>query len=169
MGKKKISTKTSSRVGASAVSTKEYIQTLVAIKKQVQEAQVKAALAANKELIKLYWFIGKTIVEKQKKSGWGSSVIERLANDLQKELPGLGGFSRANVFRMKAFFEAYEKVAQAARQIDDIPIFGIPWFHNVVIMQKIKDAKERLWYAEKAIEHGWSRTRSDKRNFYDFV
>jgi predicted nuclease of restriction endonuclease-like (RecB) superfamily len=147
VGKKKIN-----------VSTKEYAQTWLDIKKQIQQAQIKATLSANKELIKLYWQIGKTITEKQEVSGWGSNVVERLANDLQKEFPGLGGFSRANIFNMRAFYVAYEKVQQVARQFDELPFFHIPWWHNVVLLSKLKNNEERLWYAQKAIEHGWSRT-----------
>lgn len=139
-------------------STKEYIEMLAALKKQIQETQIKATLAANKELIKLYWHIGKTLTEKQKNSRWGSSIIECLANDLQKEFPGVGGFSRANIFRMQAFYLAYEKVAQAVRQLEDLPIFNIPWGHNIRLLQKLKSNDERLWYAQKTIECGWSRT-----------
>lgn len=142
----------------SIISSKEYSKTLSELKKEIQSAQLKANVSANKELIKLYWKVGKTIVEKQKASGWGSSVIENLAKDLQSEFPGIEGFSRANVFRMKAFFLAYEKVAQAVRQFESLPIFGIPWGHNILLMQRIKKDEERLWYASKAIEHGWSRS-----------
>lgn len=155
---KKKTTKKHSTKSTAIASTKEYVQTLLYLKEQVQQAQIKATLSANKELIKLYWQFGKTIVKKQKINGWGSNIVERLANDMQKEFPGMGGFSRANIFRMQAFYAAYEKVAQAARLFEDMPIFNIPWFHNVVIMQKLKTIEERLWYAQKAIEHGWSRT-----------
>ncbi len=137
---------------------KEYAETLLSLKKQVQEAQVKAVLAANKELIKLYWFIGKTITEKQEQAGWGSKIIEKLANDLQNEFPGLGGFSTLNISRMQAFYRAYLIVSQAVTQLEDLPIFGIPWGHNIVLIHKIKNDKERLWYAHKTIENGWSRT-----------
>jgi len=101
-----------------------------------------------------------------------------LADDLQKSFPGVGGFSRSNVFRMRAFFLAYrpdEAVAQPVRQkkatrkvaqpVRLLPestppeaVAGIPWGHNVVLMQKVKDQAQRLWYAAKAVEHGWSRT-----------
>ncbi len=158
MIKKKITKKHSAKHSSTNISTKEYAQTLLYLKEQVQQAQIKATLSANKELIKLYWQFGKTIVEKQETNGWGSGVIDQLAKDLQNSFPGLGGFSRANIFRMQAFYGAYEKVAQAARQIEDMPIFNIPWFHNVIIMQKLKNNEERLWYAQKAVEHGWSRT-----------
>ena len=142
----------------SPVSTKEYTQTLAALKQQIQETQIKATLSANKELICLYWSIGKMIAEKQSTGGWGTKVIEQLAQDLQNEFPGMSGFSRANVFRMKSFFSSYEIVAQAVRQLETLPITMIPWGHNVVLMQKVKDCNQRLWYAKKAIECGWSRS-----------
>ena len=97
-------------------------------------------------------------MKKQAEYGWGNAVIEKLAQDLQNEFPGLGGFSRANFFRIQAFYRAYEKVAQPARQLEDLPIFNIPWFHNVVLLQKLKNNKKRLWYAQQVIENGWSRS-----------
>jgi predicted nuclease of restriction endonuclease-like (RecB) superfamily len=139
-------------------ATKEYVKVLLEIKQHIREAQIKAAFSVNKELLKLYWTIGQTINKQQKINGWGSKSIEKLAQDIQDEFPGLEGFSRSNIFRIQAFFMAYDLVAQAARQLDDLPIFNIPWFHNVIIIQKIKTSEERLWYAQKAIENGWSRS-----------
>src|SRR3989339_1534169 len=141
-----------------SMAVNEYAETLVALKKQIQEAQIKAVLAANKELIRLYWALGKTINEKQKENKWGSGVIERLAKDLQKEFPGLEGFSKLNIFRIQAFYRTYEKVSQAVTQLESLPIFSIPWGHNIVLMHKLKDSDERLWYAQKIIENGWSRS-----------
>ena len=141
-----------------AVSTKEYVQFLVEIKKAIKTAQVKAIFAVNRELLKLYWFIGHAIVNKQKEYEWGSNVIEKLAKDLQNEFPGLSGFSRTNVFNMRAFYLAYEKVQQAAGQLEELPFFNIPWWHNIILIAKLKDYEQRLWYAQKAIEHGWSRS-----------
>jgi predicted nuclease of restriction endonuclease-like (RecB) superfamily len=141
-----------------SVVHQEYVETLVLLKAQIQEAQIKATLSANKELIKLYWSIGKIIVEKQKAEGWGTKVIEQLANDLQKEFPGIEGFSKLNIFRMQAFYRAYEIVSQAVTQLEKMPIFSIPWGHNVVLMHKLKNQNERLWYAQKSIENGWSRS-----------
>jgi predicted nuclease of restriction endonuclease-like (RecB) superfamily len=151
------------------VTTQEYMQVLSNLKKEVQGVQVKAALSVNKELLSLYWLIGKTIIETQEKEGWGASIIENLADDLQKEFPGIAGFSRTNIFRMKAFFTAYEKVPQAVGQIENLPIFKIPWGHNVVLLEKVKDTLQRLWYAQKTIENGWSRSlleMSIKSNLY---
>lgn len=136
-----------------SIITQEYVQTLAEIKKHIQEAQIKAVISVNKELLKLYWFIGKTIAERQVDSNWGSNIVEQLAQDLQDSFPGMGGFSRTNVFRMKAFFSAYEKIPQAVGHIDELPIFNIPWGHNVVLLEKVKDISQRLWYANKAIEN----------------
>ena len=136
----------------------EYIDIFKNIKQQIAQAQVKAVLAVNKELIKLYWAIGQTISVQQKIQGWGSKALEILAQDIQQDFPGLAGFSRSNIFRMQAFYAAYEIVAQPVRQLEDLPIFNIPWGQNLVIMQKIKDTEERLWYAQQSIENGWSRT-----------
>jgi len=149
------------KIGKSVPSTsidKEYVKVLREIKQQIQEAQVRAIFSVNKELLKLYWEIGKTIADQQKVNSWGSRSVEKLAEDLQREFPGIEGFSRSNIFRIQAFFSAYELVAQAVRQLDDLPIFNVPWSHNIVIIQKLKDTEQRLWYAQQAIENGWSRT-----------
>ena len=138
-------------------SKKEYASTLAELKKRIQECQVRAITAANKELINLYWMVGKIIVERQANSGWGTNVIEKLAKDLQNEFPGIEGFSRANIFYMRAFYLAYEKVQQAVGQFESLPISQIPWGHNVALFTKLKNHKERLWYASKTIEHGWTR------------
>jgi len=156
----------------------DYAPFLESLKSRVRQAQTKAMLSVNRELIQLYWDIGRLIVERQEVASWGQNVLERLADDLQKSFPGVGGFSRSNVFRMRAFFLAYrpvEAVAQPVRQkkatrkvaqpVRLLPestppeaVAGIPWGHNVVLMQKVKDQAQRLWYAAKAVEHGWSRT-----------
>ncbi|WP_194847341.1 DUF1016 N-terminal domain-containing protein [Candidatus Neptunochlamydia vexilliferae] len=130
-------------------SPPEYTKLINSLKAKIRSSQIKAALAVNSELIKLYWEIGKEIVEKQKQEGWGSKTLERAAKDLQKEFPGIEGFSRANIFRMKAFFAAYEKVAQTVRQLKSLPIFDIPWGHNILLIQKLKNNNERLWYASR--------------------
>lgn len=135
------------------------------LKERVRNAQLKAAVAVNRELLALYWYIGKSIVERQRTEGWGAAVIDRLGKDLQSAFPGVSGFSRPNIYRMRAFFLAYAGsepiVSQAARQLipelPPEPMASLPWFHNVILIEKIKNPEERLWYAQKAIEHGWSR------------
>ncbi len=127
------------------------------LKERIRSAQLRASLAINRELIQLYWETGKDVVDRQEKDGWGSKVIERISRDLQNEFPGVEGFSRSNIFRMKAFYLAYAKVAQAVRQLEDLPVFSIPWGHNIAIFQQLKTEQERLWYANMTIEEGWSR------------
>lgn len=92
------------------VSTGDYKNFITSLKEKIHLAQIKGTIAVNKELIKLYWDIGKDIVEKQDQEGWGSKILEKVAQDLQNEFPGVEGFSRRNMFRMKSFYQAYEKV-----------------------------------------------------------
>jgi predicted nuclease of restriction endonuclease-like (RecB) superfamily len=122
------------------------------LKERIRTAQVRAALAVNQELILLYWQIGRSILEQQQREGWGTKVIERLAKDLKKEFPEIKGFSRSNLGYMKAFAEAYpdEEILQRS-------VGKLPWRHNIALIDKLKTQEHRLWYAQKAIENGWSR------------
>lgn len=140
------------------IPTKEYVKTLSNIKQQIKNAQTKSILAANRELIKLYWTIGKTINEKQEEYGWGSNFVEKLSKDIQELFKGIEGFSPRNVFRMRAFYLAYQKVTQAVSLFENLPMFNIPWGHNIILMIKLKNEKERMWYAQQAIDNGWSRS-----------
>ncbi len=140
-----------------SISGKGYIETLLRIKKQIKSAQIRATLSVNMELIRLYWDIGKSVSDMQEKYDWGSNFLESLAKDLQQSFPQMAGFSRTNISRMRALYRAYEKCAQAVPKIESLPVFNIPWGHNVVLLQKIKSADLRLWYAEKSVENGWSR------------
>lgn len=122
------------------------------LKERIRSAQVKAALAVNRELTTLYWQIGQEILRRQQEEGWGAKVIDRLARDLKMEFPEMTGFSPRNLKYMRAFAEAYpeeEFVHQVGAQI--------PWKHNCVILDKIKSPEQRIWYAKKTIENGWSR------------
>jgi len=106
---------------------KEYVQFLNGLKSKIKQAQYQAYRAVNKQLISLYWDIGKSIVEKQEKLGWRQKIIQQLAEDLQKEFPQKSGFSYANLDRMGRFHLAYKdnlKIAQLVREI--------PWGQNIV-------------------------------------
>lgn len=130
----------------------DYAVWLGEIKSRVTAARQRAALAANAELIQLYWQIGRDIVQRQSVQGWGSKVIERLARDLREAFPEMKGFSRANLLYMRAFAEAWPDkaiVQQLAGQL--------PWFHNVLLLTRVKDPTLRLRYAEQALTEGWSR------------
>jgi len=134
------------------VKSGDYAEWLGQLKRDISESRGRAALAVNRELILLYWRIGRSILEKQAKLGWGAKVIDLLAADLRREFPGMKGLSRTNLLYMRAFADAYSEeqfVQQAAGQI--------PWFHNCKIIDKIKDSKEREWYIRQTIASGWSR------------
>lgn len=133
--------------GDKSVVIKEYSQILLDIKARVQQAQVKAVLAANKELLMLYWDIGKMLAEKIEAAAWGAKVVDKLAQDLQQEFPAIKGFSKENMQRMMTFYRTYAILSQPATKLENLSIFNIPWFHNVVLIMKIKSNDERLWYA----------------------
>jgi len=143
----------------SAILPESYTNFLEEIKSKILQSQVRASIAVNRELIQLHWWIGSEIFKRQENEKWGSQVIERLCKDLQATFPGLKGFSRSNIFSMRAFYNAYVKVQQAAGQFDNPPDFclNIPWMHNVILIEKVKSLQEREWYARQAIQNGWSR------------
>lgn len=145
------------KTSKTTASLQDYHNFITLLKTKIRSSQIKAAVSVNRELIRLYWDIGKDIVEKQQQDGWGSKVLEKISRDLQNEFPGIEGFSRSNLFRMKAFYLAYEKVAQAVRQLEELSIFSLPWGHNIVIFQQLKNVKERLWYANMVISESWAR------------
>ncbi len=131
----------------------EYASFLADLKDRVKHARLRAALSVNRELILLYWQIGRDVADRQKNEGWGTKVINRLAMDLKSEFPDMKGFSPRNLTYMQTFAESYvseEFVQQVAAQI--------PWFHNCLLLDKITNQHEREWYIRKTIEHGWSRT-----------
>lgn len=137
-----------------------YLPFLEEVKTRIQQSQIKAALAVNQELLKLHWWIGREIATRQETEKWGTHVIERFCKDIQSGFPGLKGFSRSNMFYMRTFYKTYEIVQQASGQLGTPPDFclNIPWWHSVILIDKVKNLQEREWYARKAIEHGWSRS-----------
>lgn len=155
----------------------DYAPLFSEIKARVQVARIKAGLAANRELLALYWEIGFLILARQKREGWGAKVIDRLSQDLQREFPGQKGFSPRNLKYMRAFAEAWpetlivqQPVAQSAPSQPALSEAGkkasaivhqpgaqLPWRHHCLLLDKLDTADDRLWYAAKAIEHGWSR------------
>lgn len=177
-----------------------YAPLLADLKARVRASQVKAALSVNRELILLYWHIGREILRAQRAEGWGAKVVERLAKDLAAEFPEMGGFSFTNLMRMRTFAEAHGAleifpqpvgrlevaasggeifpqavgklaspnieqaagaiVPQAVTLFEDgppEPLGQLSWSSNIIIIEKVKDPAARLWYARKAVEHGWSR------------
>ena len=129
-----------------------YREFLTQLKQQIRSAQSKAALSVNRELIKLYWEIGKSIVERQIQAEWGTAVIERLSQDLRLEFPENTGFSARNLWNMRKFYQIYREHPILHQLVAEIP-----WGHNIVIMSKLNNPKEQAWYFRQTIEHGWSR------------
>ena len=129
-----------------------YIDWLSELKIKSHNAQQRATLAVNNELVLLYWQIGNEILTRQEKQGWGAKVIERLAHDLRTTFPEMKGFSRTNLLYMRSFAEGWHDeqiVQQLAGQL--------PWGHNLVLLDKLKNSEDRVWYAKKTIENNWSR------------
>lgn len=129
-----------------------YAELLEDLKTRIRTAQIRAGLAANRELVLLYWEVGHSILDQQKTHGWGAKVVERLARDLRRAFPDMKGFSRANLLYMRAFAESYPDVSIVQQVVGQIP-----WGHNLILITKIKDPAIRLWYAQKTIVNGWSR------------
>jgi predicted nuclease of restriction endonuclease-like (RecB) superfamily len=129
-----------------------YSEWLTDLKGRIHAAQQRATLAVNRELVLVYWQIGRDILDRQARQGWGAKVIDRLAADLRTAFPDMKGFSRANLMYMRAFAEAWPDV-----QIVQQAVGQLPWGHNVVLLTQLKDPEQRLAYARSAIENGWSR------------
>ena len=119
-----------------------YADWLAEVKARVVSARQRAALAVNAELVSLYWHIGRDILERQAAQGWGSKVIDRLGRDLREAFPEMKGFSEA--------WPDFSIVQQAVGQL--------PWGHNVLLLNRIKNQEARLFYARKALAESWSRT-----------
>lgn len=133
-------------------SETDYARLLDQIKTRIHKTRVRAALAANAEVILMYWDIGRDILGRQKNEGWGSHVVERLSRDIRHEFPDTKGFSPRNLQYMRAFAEAYPD-----RAIVQQLVAQLPWGHILHLLHKIKSQEAREWYIRQAIEHGWSR------------
>jgi predicted nuclease of restriction endonuclease-like (RecB) superfamily len=129
-----------------------YADLLNDLKKRIRAAQLRASLAVNRELVSLYWAIGQEILSRQKREGWGSKIVDRLAKDLHVEFPDMKGFSRTNLLYMRAFAETWPDEAIVQQVVGQIP-----WGHNVRLLDLLEDPEERLWYAQQTIQNGWSR------------
>ena len=130
----------------------DYPLLLESLKSRIQQTRVRAATAANKELILLYWYIGSEILQRQKAQGWGAKVVAQLATDLKRTFPDMQGFSRTNLLYMRALAEAYPDLSFVQHVVGQLP-----WGHHVRILDKAKTPEERAWYARACQEFGWSR------------
>lgn len=160
-----------------ALVTADYSGFLADLKARILRSRITAVRAVNRELIQLYWDIGRGIVGKQKTAGWGNSVVERLARDLQDEFPDMRGFSIANIWRMRQLYEACANasfLAQAARELAPTPkgipssenlaqlvrdlVSGVPWGHLMLMLGKLKAPAPFIYYLRATAQFGWSRS-----------
>ncbi len=168
------------------IPSPDYAAWLVEVKSRIQSARISASRSVNRDLILLYWDIGRGIVEKQEELGWGESVIERLSGDLRRTFPKTKGFSPRNLRNMKRLFSTYANSAiwqqavaklstmglqapnrqQAVAKLNDSEVIEklrqlvaeIPWGHNLLILNKLSEPKERLYYLYSSAQFGWSRS-----------
>ncbi len=134
-----------------AEAPRDYAEALREIKRRIQQERLKVVLAANSALVLLYWDLGRMILDRQDRAGWGAKVIDRLAHDLREAFPDMKGFSPRNLKYMRAFAAAWPE-----RPIVQEALAQTPWYHHIALLEKLDDRAERLWYARQAMEHGWS-------------
>lgn len=152
-----------------------YTTLLQEIKQRIGEAQTLAMLSVNAELIRLYWDIGRLIDQRQQAEGWGTGFIPKLSTDLRNELPEVKGFSKRNIGYMVQFAREYGDPASVQQtdpgpsvdtvgwiEMDDLSILQqlvakIPWGHNILLLERVKDLAVRQWYMQQTIVQGWSR------------
>ena len=129
-----------------------YISLLEDLKSRIQTAQLRANLSVNSELVLLYWEIGAQILRSQQREGWGSKVVDRLAQDLRLAFPAIEGFSPRNLKYMRAFAAAWPE-DQFVQEV----LAQLTWYHNIALIEKVKDPIQRKFYIQAAISYGWSR------------
>lgn len=131
---------------------RDYGETLRELKGRIQQARLRTVLAANAAMIQLYWDVGRTILTRQEREGWGAKVVDRLSADLREAFPDMSGLSPRNLLFMRAFAEAYPD-----REIVKQLVSQLPWGHVVKLLQRVKVQEVRHWYMRQAVEEGWSR------------
>ena len=143
------------------LDTSDYKNWLQTLKGKIQQSQIKAAIQVNSELLRLYWQIGKAIVEKQAKAKWGDGFLQTLSADLCKEFPTMKGFSYRNLKSIRQWYLFYNQEFLIRKQLVsqlETSLFSIPWGHHIMIMQRCKSIQEALFYVHKTIENHWSRS-----------
>jgi predicted nuclease of restriction endonuclease-like (RecB) superfamily len=134
------------------VTDESYINLLEEVKLKIKQAQINAMIVVNHHLLILYWQIGNMILERQKTANWGDKVLSQLSIDIKLTYPNIQGYSVRNLKYMRAFARE-----NPSFEIGQVPLAQISWYHNITLIEKIPNQTTRLWYAQKAIENGWSR------------
>lgn len=137
---------------ASLAASPDYRAFLDDLKARVRAAQLRASFSVNREMVLLYWSIGRDVLDQQRRKGWGAKVIDQISRDLLREFPKMKGLSPRNLKYMRAFAEAWpeESIVQGA-------LAQLTWYHQIALLEKLKSPAERLAYAHATFEHGWSR------------
>jgi predicted nuclease of restriction endonuclease-like (RecB) superfamily len=130
----------------------DYKKFISNIKKRIQQVQIKAAISVNRELLHLYWDLGRQIVAKQNQTKWGSGLINQMSKDLQNAFPDMKGFSLSNLKYIRQWYLYFENSQQVVGQITQIP-----WGHNIIIISKCRTIEESIFYIQKTIQNNWSR------------
>ena len=133
-------------------NSQEYQEFLADLKELIYSERLKAGAEINRRLVTLYWQIGQNILIKQKQNSWGAKIIDKLSQDLQRANLEMSGLSPRNLQYMRAFAEAWPDELFVQEHLTQIT-----WYHNITLIEKLTSKEERLWYADKAVEHGWSR------------
>jgi predicted nuclease of restriction endonuclease-like (RecB) superfamily len=129
-----------------------YATMLTALKQRIRQERLRVVLASNAVMVLLYWDIGQSVLNKQTAEGWGARVIDRLSADLRQAFPDMKGFSPRNLKYMRSFAATW-----ADRSIVQELLAQLTWYHNIALLEKLPNSEQRLWYARKTLEHGWSR------------
>lgn len=143
----------SNETGQQIVADNNYKKWLIELKSKIKVAQIKAAVNVNTQLIELYWQLAEEIVQKQSTSDWGDAILEQLSVDLRLSFPNVGGFSRRNLYAIRQWYLFYSSQYKIVPQ----PVAQIPWGHNRLIISKIKDIEQAIFYCRATVENGWSR------------
>lgn len=130
-----------------------YARTLGDIKRRIERERLRVVLSANSAMVLLYWDIGRVILDRQQREGWGARVIDRLATDLRRDFLEMRGFSPRNLLFMRSFAEAFPS-AENVKQLVSL----LPWGHVIRLLQRVKEPDVREWYMRKALAGGWSRS-----------
>jgi predicted nuclease of restriction endonuclease-like (RecB) superfamily len=144
---------TASAMSQATMQPAGYAAWIADVKLRIRAAQQRAALAVNKELLQLYWQIGRDILDRQAEAGWGTGILSQIEADLRVEFPEMRGFSQTNLKYMRMFAEAWPDPSAVGQRFVD----QLPWGQNITLLTKLKTREERLLYAARAVEHGWSR------------
>ena len=134
-----------------AALARDYAEMLSEIKQRIQQERLRVVLAANSAMILLYWDIGRMILDRQERAGWGAKVIDRLSADLRAATPEMQGLSPRNLKYMRTFAAAWPDRKMVQRVVAQLP-----WRQNIALLERLGDEKTRLWYAEQTLQHGWS-------------